>query len=367
MLIYIIVFSVAIVSIKKAQINKEKNAAGYIRYIVLSAAVLILLAALRGRGVGTDTSGYQTKLFYLAQRYNSLQMFLKVSTQEPLYSILTYISSRTGLLWICHLVNISIVIIPLYVVIWSERQDISPELSLAVFLFLFYGWSLNGMRQAMAMSISMLALYYYADGKRKLSVVLMIIGTGLHYSAVIGIIIIALYVMTNSSLKRIYIIAITVVAILGTVLYRPILRLAVRVIPFFKASYASEQALFSGGFDFDMTIILMCFLGVVALVLTGGVESSCFLKYDFLRAIMMVLIVSVFIGGNLGYANRVFKFFDRYLIFIIPRYEYLIKKNISSLIIWKAVFYGFLLVYWLLLYVYRGRNEIIPYYPYWDD
>jgi len=367
MIIYFIVFGLSVILMRKAYCNKIDYNDHYKRYLVFSLLLIAFFAAFRGVNIGTDTRGYQSRLFYIAENFSSLPAFLAASDQEPVYSFMTFIASRTHQLWICHLLNILVILVPLYIVIWEEREDVSPQLSLASFLAFYYGWSINGVRQAMAMSISMLAIMLFSKKKYFLSLILLLLSVGFHYSAVIGFVIVVLYYMAISNLKSIYNYIIIAGSVLSIIFFRQIINIALRVFSFFKSNYGSTRALGTGDFETNITMIILVVMGIVILYLTRGLETFGFINYDFKRVILIILTVSIFIGGNLGYANRVFKYFDRYLIFIIPNYERIIDRGDGNRILFKVGFYAFLIGYWLFAYVYKGWSEIVPYYPFWVE
>lgn len=133
---------------------------------------LILMAGLRDYSIGTDTMSYKEIFDYLHQR-------------EPLWTGMNIVVKVLGGNYTDMLIVSSVLtMVPLGIAM--RRSSVNPQYS----LFFYYGVfgylnSYNGMRQFVAISFVMLAYTYYQKNKIK-CILLILIASGFHASAVIA-------------------------------------------------------------------------------------------------------------------------------------------------------------------------------------
>ena len=126
---------------------------------MLCAAVLFpaILAGIRDYTIGTDIATYGHWLFIGAkQASNPLKFAFSNTSIDFLYSILVYstahlFSSEHWLYFFTGLLIYGFTMAGIY----RYRKIISISIAWVCFLFLFYGDTLNAMRQCIAMSIVM--------------------------------------------------------------------------------------------------------------------------------------------------------------------------------------------------------------------
>ena len=160
----------------------------------------------------------------------------------------------------------------------------------------------------------------------------------------------------------------TVIVFAGIVIAcfsRTFLSIAGRVLSPIRSSYASAHAINSSSMDISYTTLALALVGMVILWFLRGYNGTGIKNRRFLFYILFVLFLSVPVGAGLGYANRIFKFFEVYLIFILPLGQRLIKKNTLSQLCFNLLFYASTTFWWMLTYVYLGFDGIVPYYPFW--
>ena len=374
MLIYFIVFAISIYYMRKAYIADIADEGGTYRYLFLSAVILILLAACRGDRVGWDIlgtasrgGGYQKGLFLGALASDSFIDYLRWSYEEPIYSVITYLAAKCGHMFFVHLFNMMIIIIPIYIILWDVRHDYDPAYSLAVFLFVYYGQGYNIVRQAMAISIVMLSVWMFSKEKYLWSAVLFAVAIGIHYSAVVGLITIILYYVSISRFRNIYRILMVVALITGTFFFRQIMQVFLRLLPFVKSNYFSRRALFSTDGDISATSLILSIISLIMIVTLSEWNTGSFLNRTFLLYIMIILFLSIPIGGQMGYARRAFRYFDRYFMFTLPLLFKFIPNDDGNQTLGKIMFYGMLMLYWIAFYFFVGSQGIVPYYPFWGE
>lgn len=161
MLMYLAAFAVSIgLAACGEGLYQKKNQKGGVACLVLAVLVAALLAGLRDVSVGTDSVVYEW-WFNSAREMGSLQEYLtsRYSIYEPLFLALIYAAACVfktvqGAYFLIGLCTywFAMIAITLF------RKKISIPLAWASYLFLFFGYSLNAMRQSLAMTALLLAV-----------------------------------------------------------------------------------------------------------------------------------------------------------------------------------------------------------------
>lgn len=156
------------------------------RIIVTSClcAILIIIAALRSPSVGVDTNQFYNTYQSIGTKGIDSRLFARY---EPLFVLLcaalNLISNNAQLLLI---VTSILIVAPVgyFVYRWSKE----PVLSLFFYVTLnFYFVGLNMMRQAIAMSMVLLAMLCFERGRRVHFLLVAAVAILFHYSAVVAV------------------------------------------------------------------------------------------------------------------------------------------------------------------------------------
>lgn len=171
---------------------------------VFSVLCLILISSLRGSNVGVDTEqfcrayeriGSEGASAFFSERYEPLFIFmcLTMNCITDNYQLLLFVSSL-------------VILVPVGVLIYHESP--SPAFSFIIYITLnFYFVGLNMMRQAMAMSVFILAVMALRRKKLFKYIGLSIIACLLHYSVIVAVVCSLVIMMPFSKrLARCYII-----------------------------------------------------------------------------------------------------------------------------------------------------------------
>lgn len=161
MLMYLAAFAVSIgLAACGEGLYQKKNQKGGVACLVLAVLVAALLAGLRDVSVGTDSVVYE-EWFRYAWNMDGWgdYLFKAYAKTEPFFMSLIYLASRLGsavqgayfLIGLCTY-GFAMAAIALL------RKKVSIPLAWASYLFLFFGHSLNEMRQALAMTALLLAV-----------------------------------------------------------------------------------------------------------------------------------------------------------------------------------------------------------------
>lgn len=223
LIIYLICFFLTITSCKLSELmyKKKKKINGHI-YAMITIMLPCILAAVRATSVGKDVEFYLIPNYNLACQTNSFMSFyLQASQQlEFLFSILVYVCAKLKNLYLLFFLIELFILLPIYIFLYKNREKISITLGITLYLFLFYNFSLSGMRQSIAMSFVLLAFNYYNNKKIFKSFIYTIIATLFHKSAVlIALIIFLIIFFENKKYYKKFIINIYILLIFVFITY----------------------------------------------------------------------------------------------------------------------------------------------------
>ena len=165
--------------------------------VLLIAGVLCVsvLAGVRDLAIGTDIKTYGEWLFKGASSGISFFSFIKANTDiEPLfltlvYAVAKFFSDSHWLYFAIGLLQYGFTLAG----IMNFRGKISVPYSWLCFLLIFYGDTLNAMRQFIALAIAFWAFYYFFKGEYKKYVVWTIIAVLFHNTAIVSFFIAVIY------------------------------------------------------------------------------------------------------------------------------------------------------------------------------
>ena len=209
MLIYIIVFILAIGLTFIGQKILDKNRYLGIGFFALSVLLLSTFAALRDYSVGADVLEYKSRYYDFAFSYDSLNSFILNFDGEYLFSALTYgiahiFGSMRVLMFI--LSATPLIIIYYYGVKYYPKHI---TLVLAVYLLMFFNTSLNVLRQVAAISCVIPAFFFLQKNKKVLALVTILSAALFHTSAIFMLIIFPInYFAKKKKQIKYYIVAI---------------------------------------------------------------------------------------------------------------------------------------------------------------
>ena len=372
MVIYLITFFISIAFMKLAYNNDGISTQKVYGYLFLSILVLIILATLRGDHVGVDILVYQKDLYLHAARMKSLISFLKWSYEEAGYSLVTFIGAKFGHFAFVHFLNMSLILIPIYYLIWDIRDEIEPDMSLAAFLFLYYVQGYNMVRQQIAISLMALGLYLFSKKKNVPALVIGLISISFHYTAIVGFSSYFLLWMSRSKLKLLYQAVMISIVVWGMINFIALGRTAgqyiVSLLHISKISYRSSLGWFSKVSNLNETYVLFSSIGIAILLLCKICNKKPVERINraFLFYMMFIMLVSTALTKNMGYVGRIFCYFEIWVVFVLPQILFFIHDDWKSRAIAKTVYLASLAAFWTAGVVIRGWNGVIPYYTFWQ-
>lgn len=170
-------------------------------FIILGILTVSILNGVRDLNIGTDMLVYGNRYFEIAQFTNNFFEYTNITyanyftNVEFGYQFLNYIVSRfTSNIHVFYFILGLITNSIFYLGIKFYKKDVSVTISWLVYLFLFYGNTLNIMRQSVAIGFVFYGISYLLyKNKYMKSLFLIFLGTLFHQSAYFGLLIIILY------------------------------------------------------------------------------------------------------------------------------------------------------------------------------
>lgn len=174
---------------------------------IISILILSILAGTRDYTIGTDVNIYVISDFYLAKSYPKFIDLWShnINGVEPLYLYTQHLAAKFfgtphSILFVIALIINSF----FYLGIQKMTNNGEKWLPWLFYCFIFYNYSLNIMRQAVAMSI---IFYLFSDPDKvpslKKTIVFSLFASGFHRFGLIGLLIYGvLIIMQNKTLKK---------------------------------------------------------------------------------------------------------------------------------------------------------------------
>lgn len=192
---YFIIFIISscLVGLAEASLRKKFLIPITICLLIAAAVILSVFGAIRADSVGTDTATYN-RYFMVAVNSANFQSFhydfKHIDQSEFGFTVLNYVVSRftsspNGFEFICGLViNLNVVH-----AIFLMRKRISMTIAWLTFCCMFYGTSIDILRQSIALSFVLLAVAYMFNNMDWRAACMILLAISLHTSAIISVLI----------------------------------------------------------------------------------------------------------------------------------------------------------------------------------
>lgn len=177
--------------------DHDKKASDRVLCAIIIVLIPSLLAGLRANTVGTDVALYAEPIFNQAALSKSLKELYE-------YCSWRFGTVEIGFLFLARVVSLitnqvgvflfllqAVTVFPVVIIAYKNSSSQSIRVTLEVYMFLFYGYSLNIMRESIAVSWFLLAYIYFTEQRYFKMALSLIVAVLFHNSVVIGI---ALYI-----------------------------------------------------------------------------------------------------------------------------------------------------------------------------
>lgn len=341
--------------------------------ICLSVAVLAVsvLAGVRDLNVGTDIWTYGEWLFRAAARHPHFGMFVKQHTDiDFLYLVLAFFLGKlfTDSHWMYFFTGLLIYGFML-AGLWRYKKKISVSFAWLLYLLIFYGDTLNAMRQSIAVSISFWSLGFAFEKKYRAFVISIIVAVLFHNSAIIALGIFAVWQLISKHDSLLSKAVIVIASFVGLLFYGQIIQILIsmRVLNDRFIRYST------GGLGFQINpilirlpfiIIIMLFFYQFVMYKRGKTKSLDGMQEGSFLTIM--LIMELLTAEMRAFVPTFYRISFYFGVYKMVAYSRMIKpirgKNSKTA---RAFFYILVLAYFVLLWYYQnvvqGNNDIYPY------
>gem|GEM_PF-3556432 len=344
----IIVFHLILLSrmLSKDYSNKSRLLSYYLYFI--AGMFLWIISAFR-YGVGTDFFTYYNSINQLdiknVKNFEYVFYFIKVFSKNI---------ADNGQFFIALIAFLTI----FYLCLAIYKLSPYPEMSIMVFLGLgHYFSSFNGIRQYLAISLILYALSLFYSGKKKSSILFLILPVFIHFSSIIFVVFFALITLIKKR-KVIYYPFIFLTIFISLLFYlKPNLFYNYIFILGYEV-YLETKYIVTGSNIIWVIIEICIFLFYCAF----NYHSKSFYNENILYLSIPFSLLSIaftFLGLQGLIFNRIATYFNIFHIIFIP----LTVENIRDTHLRRIVYALILIVSFMGMILFLGRNlsEVVPY------
>lgn len=372
--IYLFVFFISIYFTYCAQLKFEKydrnqNKITFRRGILFSVAAMflpVILAAFRADSVGTDVTVYAIRSFEIASTCKSIKDLWFVSNGELLFFLTGFILSKLGAGISAFLGMIQLLtILPIYIGAYKLRREYSMWFTMAGYFFLFYNLSLNVMRQSICVAFVFLAFSYFLEKRYKLCIILCVVSSLFHNSAILGILILSAMWYLNkgsaSTFKKfisvIFIfLAIAGIGQIGSLLYNLgiiksnylsyITRLLEGTFSTLQMEVLNESSIFYLVLHFLFWLIPF----VASVISKKNNKNDRFFSFLMFASFLVYSLILYFLQTIIAY--RITLFWDIFIIIYFPTLRKMFVHSKETYILNNTFVLIFYFCYWYILFIY---------------
>lgn len=343
LLFYIFSFLISIFCMNLFYIFYKKNHKVISSFFILAVFSILTIISGTRYNVGADYGAYIRMFQY--KTYGYLEFGSRL-----LYKISTYITEDPQFIIILFsaLTNFAILM-----AIYRLKDRCKPSLVLASYLFIFFPFSFNIIRQSLAMAICFLAFTYLKQNTKKAYLLVILAGL-IHSSAFLMLLFFIVY--AHSKEEKIYrnIIILFFVFIL---------------VAFFYLIFSSDLGIsvkyggYLKSFSFStleyITLISYVPFWILIFLFKKTIRDENDKSYSILATMYLVGCLFEFLFSSTA-ISRFGLYFSFFIILLFPLLLEKIKDHKSRNVI-KCVYLIFLCLYFAIVYYYHGRAIIFPY------
>lgn len=336
---------------------------------ILCAVVAIFIpcffAAVRDSSIGFDISIYGDPAFETALRTNKLSSFMRAfGTLEPLYMGLTYLCAKLGNRYIYYFLLQFLVIGPIWLAL--RRIEKGKYVWIGIFLYLcwMYGFSLNIMRQSIAIAITLFAYKYIQERKPLKFFFVVLFAMGFHSTALMAYAVYIIHVLLvcdendKSYLRRKIVQYRSVSKMLIVILVIALFASGASLIGFISETTGRfgdfSNDIVSFGIELPNIVFMVVVLGIVYV----GMDKNRSLENSFFLYIICIGAIVYQLKGMSAQMYRVSMYLTCYMMYCIPK---LIGQMQNSRGIVTLTTMGTFVGYFLFYNVYWMWHSIYPY------
>lgn len=336
--------------IKNALGDASNEKLNYLSRIEITSYFLFLvsLPSLKSFLVGNDTVTYYS-IFRLVRNVEWNKVF-EIGYEPAFIFLNKFIGSFTNQFIFVQIVISFICIIP--ILLYFIKNSTNMWFSTVVFICMnFYNFIFSGYRQAIAISITVLAIKYINEKKLLKFVLTVFLASLFHQSALIFLI---AYPLNKIKISIKYVL----IAFFGSiVLYFG----GYEIIPLLLNNYDRHQIVILGeGNNYLLLLFLMTFFGIMSNKFSG----KHFLNYNLLTHMMILACIVQVMALNMSILNRVGYYFAIHMTTYLPNAINSFNNRIIKFILYLIIGISSFIYYIYILNI--DLLGIVPYLFYWE-
>lgn len=367
----------------------KKESFAYYFFSIVSLLPATAIAGVRDLTIGTDIRHYVVPNFLAAQNFSNMFDYVRfvnsistsyvdtVNHTEIGYSMLVFavskFTSNPG--WLMFILQ-GLTVLGVYIglnLFKNGDPRVSVTLGMTVYYTLFFGPSLNVMRQSLAASLVFLAVALFYKKNYIKSCIIFLIATQFHLTSIIGIIIFLIWIYMRSNYRKpnltkippiVYILIVFFsMLVIGPWIFR-ILQFLISNVSFLQKYTASLDS--TGGYSISGTVLFVIsdvILFLTISILNLGQNSLIIEKENKLsRFLFTIVLISVFFYGMYAFQNVIPRLGIFFAIFRVFSYSYYLSKiRDSGIRMLTKIFFVSLLFIIFVKVTTSGSGEIYPY------
>lgn len=324
--------------------SKDKYISVFCKYVCF--LLLFIPAAIR-YGIGTDYDNYKSLFINIQSDYSI--------TQEPGWYLLNSLIIKMGLefQWVIAVSSFFII----YFVFKTPKKEFF--VIIVLFYCLYYLDSYNAIRQALAMSICWYSYLCYQKAEKFKSYTVIGFATLFHYSSLVYLLVAILFNFFQIKKKINYVTVILILIVLSS--SSLLMQLLFAILSFTRYSVYIEHLVYynqrAGGFGNIWSIIIR-FAVLLWMSLSIHGKQCTKNEYSSIQLLTITLLFFDILGISIFMFQRMRLFF--FITYMAIMKHYIYKKSDLS-IMKNCLFVAFIFVYYLILKLLTGANNIIPY------
>ena len=321
-------------------------------FLIICGILITLIMGLRGRKSGSLDTNMYCKFFSDVARNNNLRSYLAKQIEGEIF-----LFSEVGFslfMWLLSRITVepqALIFTTSAFIVYSTMRFIyknSDDVFLAVILFLCLGlftFNMNGMRQAMAMSICLWA-YEFAKNKKPVKFLLLVlVATLFHKTAIVFLLVYFIkYLKFNTKSMLFLITLFIIIAVLNPVIVK-------YFDDIYDKSYSESESRTGGGI-----IQLAIYLGTVLLAivarksLSDDAGKDCF----YLLLLALYFFILRYIGTQIF--ERISYYFAYFLILMLPKTIKHAERKEKPVLMFLSIFLS------IGLFIYRVNGNFSNFY-----
>lgn len=366
MTIYLISYLISIVIISFAQekvSNPKKQKALYIIAIVVTS----LIVGLRNIGIGIDTKVYAEIAMIYSQKFDYITYMSFFHNSMLFYTLFYVVSMIFNNIHACFFVIefiIEYLILKVLIDFSNKNKNFKIYIGMLTYYLIFQAYSMNIMRQSIALALILYELYFYIKNKKYFKAIIVnIIAFLFHYSAIIGILIMAIYYIFQVFKNSVNVRSRFVLAYIFFVFFAFFVLFYNEIINIL-GSWIGEYSKYSeviGNFNYTINAwVLFAMIYIVAVAIKRLLNND---NKDLKNISSLIVYGYILFFINI-YSNDTYRlsFYFLYNLIVYIPYIYINNKNSKNtsrvLFVVQTII---MLVFYYIMFNLWSVNEVIPY------